>query len=78
MEREESIKKHSSALNPRMLLLKILRLKEKFQAFRIRCIMLILGNLHKTNQNNSFCLGFDFDTSYNFFTSFLNFSTESG
>ena len=45
MEREESIKKHSSALNPRMLLLKILRLKEKFQAFRIRCIMLILENL---------------------------------
>ena len=47
MEREESIKKHSSALNPRMLLLKILRLKEKFQAFRIRCIMLILGVLIK-------------------------------
>jgi hypothetical protein len=45
MEREESIKKHSSALNPRMLLLKILRLKEKFQAFRIRCIMLILEKL---------------------------------
>ena len=54
MEREESIKKHSSALNPRMLLLKILRLKEKFQAFRIRCIMLILENL--SNQKFSFLL----------------------
>ena len=50
MEREESIKKHSSALNPRMLLLKILRLKEKFQAFRIRCIMLILGKLKRNHQ----------------------------
>ena len=54
MEREESIKKHSSALNPRMLLLKILRLKEKFQAFRIRCIMLILEKLNQKIKNQSF------------------------
>ena len=32
-------------LNPRTALTKLLRLKGKFQAFRIRCIMLILENL---------------------------------
>ena len=33
-------------LNPRTALTKLLRLKGKFQAFRIRCIMLILGKLN--------------------------------
>ena len=33
-------------LNPRTALTKLLRLKGKFQAFRIRCIMLILEKLH--------------------------------
>ena len=46
VEREESIKKHSSALNPRVPLIKILMLKGKFQAFRISCIMLILEILN--------------------------------
>ena len=45
MERKESIKSRSSALNPRTALIKILMLIEKFQAFRITCIMLILGKL---------------------------------
>ena len=46
MKREESIKKHSSALNPRVPLIKILMLKGKFQAFRITRIMLILEVLN--------------------------------
>lgn len=46
VEREKSIKSRSSALNSRTDLTKILMLIEKFQAFHIRCIMLILGKLH--------------------------------
>lgn len=42
MEREKSIKSRSSALNAGMALVKILMRKGKFQAFRIRRIMLIL------------------------------------
>jgi len=42
VERDKSQKSRSSALNPRTALTKILMLIGKFQAFRIRCIMLIL------------------------------------
>ena len=45
MERDKSQKSRSSALNPRTALTKILMLIGKFQAFRIRCIMLILEKL---------------------------------
>lgn len=48
VEREKSIKSRSSALNSRTALTKILMLIEKFQAFRIRRIMLILENLNKS------------------------------
>jgi len=43
VEHEKSLKSRSSALNPRTALTKILMLIGKFQAFRITCIMLILG-----------------------------------
>lgn len=46
VEREKSIKSRSSALNSRTALTKTLILIEKIQAFRIRCIMLILEDLH--------------------------------
>ena len=46
MKHEESIKSRSSALNPRTALTKILMLIRKIQAFRIRCIILIVGFLN--------------------------------
>lgn len=42
VEREKSIKSRSSALSSGTALAKILMLIGKIQAFRIRCIMLIL------------------------------------
>ena len=45
VEREKSIKSRSSALNSRTALTKLLSLKGKIQAFRISCIMLILGKI---------------------------------
>jgi len=45
VEREKSIKNRSSALSSGTALAKILMLIGKIQAFRISCIMLILGKL---------------------------------
>jgi hypothetical protein len=47
VEHEKSRKSRSSALNPRTALTKLLMLIGKSQAFRIRCIMLILGKFIK-------------------------------
>ena len=52
MEREESIKSRSSALNPGTALTKILMPIGKIQAFRIICIMLILENLKIKGKNS--------------------------
>ncbi|WP_445535645.1 hypothetical protein [Acinetobacter sp. G18] len=51
MEREKSYKSRSSELNSRVDWIKILMLKIKSQEFRIRRIMLILGDLTNFFEN---------------------------
>ncbi|OBX29419.1 hypothetical protein A9J31_13955 [Acinetobacter gandensis] len=46
VERDKSLKSRSSALFTGTALVKILMLIGKFQAFRITCIMLILGKVN--------------------------------